>query len=122
MNKARFAPTHEWVIIEDDVATVGLSRFGKEELGEIVSVQLPEVGKKLNAGEEMAILESTKAACDLYAPLSGVVMQVNSSLNTSCTPLNEEPESRGWLCKLKITRPEEVTELLTHDDYLKLVT
>lgn len=93
-----YTETHEWI---DDAGRVGISTFAQNELGEIVYVQLPEVGQHIEKGEELAVLESTKAAADIYSPISGVVTAINTSLQSDITPLNKDPENTGYLCVIE---------------------
>lgn len=114
----KFTDSHEWVKIEGDVATVGITSFAQKELGEIVYVELPRVGKQMQRGEEAAVLESTKAAADVYAPLSGEVIAINQELQTKIDKIHRSPEEEGWLFQLKLSKKEEEEPyLLTHDQY-----
>ncbi len=110
----KFTDTHEWVQIssEEGVATVGVTSFVRKELGEIVYVELPEVGKTVQAGEEVAVLESTKAAADVYAPVSGVITAVNRELKAQAELINRSPENEGWLFRIAMSRPQEFETLL----------
>ncbi len=105
-----FTPSHEWI---DASGTVGITAFAQKELGEIVFVQLPKIGSALKMGEEACVLESTKAAADVYAPVSGKVIAVNSELSL----LNKSPESAGWLFKLTLDNPAELKGLMTQEEY-----
>ena len=114
----KYAETHEWALVEKEgVATVGISSFAKNELGEIVYLDLPKVGDQMEQGTECAVLESTKAAADLYAPLSGTVIEVNPIHAGSMTHLNTDPEGAGWLFKIRLEREEELASLLTKEEY-----
>lgn len=116
-----FADSHEWVRVEDGVGYVGISRHAQQELGEIVFVSLPPVGKVVKAGEEVAILESTKAAADLYAPVSGEVIAVNAAVQNTPQIINTSPEQEGWLFQLSLSNPRELDNLLTTAQYQDLV-
>ena len=107
----RYTPTHEWVQIEGVVGTVGISAHAQKELGDVVFVQLPKIGEILAAGAEACVVESTKAAADIYSPLSGTVIAVNENLLSTPSLLNHSPEKDGWLYKLKISHPEEIDAL-----------
>jgi glycine cleavage system H protein len=117
----KYTPSHEWIKASGNTFTVGITDFAKEELGEVVYVQLPSVGKKFSMGEEIAILESTKAAADIYAPVSGEVVAVNEGLPKDLSLLNQSPEEKGWLFRMTVTNPEELDYLLTHDAYLAML-
>lgn len=117
----KYTPSHEWAKIEQDKATIGISSYGQKELGNVVFVQLPQVGAKLQKGDEAAILESTKAAVDLYTPLTGEVIAVNESLQETPSLINSSPEEKGWLFILKVEHPQEEQELLTLDDYQNML-
>lgn len=99
---ARYTKTHEWVRLQGDVATVGITDFAVEHLGELVFVQLPEKGKSLKQGEVAAEVESVKAVGEVYAPVSGSVVEVNAGLASDQTPLAKDPFGQGWLFKLKV--------------------
>jgi len=113
----KFTETHEWVKVENNVATIGVSQYAQEELGDIVYVELPEVGKSVNAGEEAAVLESTKAAADVYSPLSGKIIEVNESLSDASELVNQSPESKGWIFKIELSDPVELDKLMSAEDY-----
>lgn len=117
----QFTKTHEWVAVEKDVATVGITDYAQKELGDIVYVELPKVGHTVRAEEEIAVLESTKAAVDLYSPLSGEIVAANESLKEFPEKINGSPEQEGWLFKIKVTRPDELKKLLDKKTYLNLI-
>ena len=117
----RYTSSHEWISFEGEVGTVGISSYAQKELGEIVFVEMPEEGKKLLAGKEAAILESTKAAADVYTPVSGEVIKSNALLKEKPQLLNESPEEDGWLFKIKLSNKEELEALLSEEEYLKMV-
>ncbi len=118
----KYTDTHEWIQQNEDIGILGITQFAREELGEIVYIQLPEVGFQVKAGEEIAVLESTKAAADIYSPISGRVIAVNTKLQNSIDEMNSLPESEGWLVQIYIENPEELTHLLSEEDYLRLIT
>lgn len=117
----KYTPSHEWICVEGSIGTVGITQFAQKELGEVVYVELPAVGKAVKQGEEVAVLESTKAAADIYAPVSGEVVEINQSLNDYSEKINESPEENGWLFKIKLTQVKELEELLSKEEYLELV-
>lgn len=108
----RYSESHEWVETHGEIGTVGVTQFAQKELGDIVYVELPKVGKKVKAGEQAAVLESTKAAADVYAPVSGKIVAVNEALATSPELVNLQPEGDGWLFKLELEDPKELDHLL----------
>ena len=119
--KEAYSPSHEWIRVEEEVATIGITQHAQEELGEIVYVELPRVGKSVRAGEEIVVLESTKAAADIYSPVSGEIVEVNESLKSEPHRINQDAQNMGWLFRIKISNPSELDTLLTHQQYLLLV-
>ncbi len=117
----KYTPSHEWIQIEGAIGTVGITEYAQKELGEVVYVELPVVGKSVLLGEEVAVLESTKAAADIYAPVSGEVIAVNEALRQSADLVNASPEQQGWLFKMKLHRQEEDYVLLTQEQYKELL-
>ncbi len=115
----KFTESHEWIELEgnDNVAAVGVTDYAQKELGEIVYVELPEVGKTVKGGEEAAVLESTKAAADVYSPASGMIVAVNERLKSNSELINHSPEKEGWIFKLKLTNPGELKNLLEGTAY-----
>lgn len=113
----KFTETHEWIAIEGDIGTVGVTDHAQEELGDIVYVELPEVGQKVGANEEAVVLESTKAAADVYSPASGQIIEVNESLNDQSELVNSSAESEGWLFKIKIEDPSQLEALMDQASY-----
>lgn len=114
----KYAETHEWVVVKGDIATVGVSDFAQRELGDIVYVELPVVGKRVKAGQEAAVLESTKAAADVYAPVSGEVVEVNGEVSAASELINKSPEERGWLFRVRLEDPKELEGLMSHEAYM----
>lgn len=117
----RFTDTHEWVEMDQDIATVGITGFAAREIGEVVYIQYPAVGEKVSAGEDVVVLESTKAAIDISTPVSGQVVAVNSDSEKKQKRINDSPEKEGWLFRVRLSNPEEVTALMTHAEYKALV-
>lgn len=107
----KITETNEWIKVDKSTGTVGVTEFVRNEIGEIVYVELPEVGRELVAGEEVVVLESTKAAFDIYSPVSGSVIEVNERLVNQCSCINTSPEKEGWLFKVKLSNPEELISL-----------
>ena len=112
-----YAKTHEWVRIEGDTATVGISQHAQEELGDVALVLLPEAGRMVQRGEKFGEIESIKAVSDLYAPISGEVTEVNDLLNTAPEKVNDAPYGDGWMLKIKMTQPADADLLLSSTDY-----
>ncbi|MFN9717126.1 MAG: glycine cleavage system protein GcvH [Planctomycetota bacterium] len=115
----RFAKTHEWVALEGDIATVGISDFAVKLLTDIVFLSLPSVGRTFGPGDSMGEIESVKAVSDIYAPVRGEVIEVNSSLPDNLGLLNESPFEKAWILKLKVADPSQVSQLLSWADYQK---
>lgn len=119
----KYTESHEWVDYDkaSNIATVGVTDYAQKELGEIVYVELPGVGKNATAGAEAAVLESTKAAADVYAPVSGTIVEVNSRLSTSSELVNQSPEKDGWIFKIKLSNVEELDDLLDLERYHSMI-
>src|SRR5688500_16653619 len=104
----KFTESHEWIEVHSNVGVVGITDYAQKELDDIVYIELPKVGKHVKAGEEAAVLESTKAAADVYSPVSGTIIEVNQSLVTASELVNRSPEKEGWLFKIKLSDPQEL--------------
>jgi len=114
----RYAKTHEWIRLEGDgTATVGISDHAQDAMGDLVYVQLPEVGEQKVAGDEAGVVESVKAASDIYSPVDGEIIEVNGELEDTPELVNEDPYDRGWLFRLRLNDAQQVEELLTADQY-----
>lgn len=113
----RFAKTHEWAHMEGDIATVGISNHAQEEISDIVFVDLPKVGQQVTAGQNCCVIESVKSASEIYAPVSGEVVEVNEALANDPALVNREPHGNGWLFKIKMTAPAEYENLLDLNAY-----
>ena len=116
-----FTKEHEWVRVEGDTATVGISNHAQEQLGDIVFAEVPEAGRRVSKGQEAAVVESVKAASDVYAPVSGEVIEGNSALGDDPALINSDPEGQGWFFKLKLDNPQELDELMDEDAYRDFV-
>ena len=114
-----YSKDHEWVLQEDNLATVGISEFAQEELGEIAFVELPELGTVVKQGDAVCSIDSLKSTSEIYAPVSGTVVRINDSLSDekSCAVINTDPLGRGWLFVLKISNAAELAGLLTREAY-----
>jgi glycine cleavage system H protein len=114
----KYATSHEWARLDDDgVATIGISHHAQDALGDIVFVELPEVGAMVNAKEEVAVVESVKAASDIYCPLSGEVIEINEALVEAPETVNSLPYDNGWFFKVKLNDPAEINELMDAEAY-----
>ena len=113
----KYSKTHEWIRVEDDTATVGITDFAVNQLTDLVYVDLPEVGATFSAGDVFGEVESVKAVSDLYAPLSGEVIEVNEPLTDDLATLSDDPFNQGWLVKLKFSDPSELEQLLDRAAY-----
>jgi glycine cleavage system H protein len=113
----RYTKDHEWIRLDGDVATVGITEHAQSQLGDIVYVELPEIGRKIEKGGDAAVVESVKAASDVYAPATGEVVAVNQSLDGAPGSINEEAEGKGWFFRLKLSAPDELNELMTDAQY-----
>ena len=116
-----YAKTHEWVRIEDDIAVVGITDFAQDQLSDLTFVELPVVGDEVVAVDEVAVVESVKAASDIYAPLSGVVIEINADLDATPESVNRDPYGAGWLFKIKLSQSEESEELMEAEEYRSTV-
>lgn len=112
-----YAKTHEWVSLEEGIATIGITDFAQSQLSDLTFVELPEVGTTLEAGDEAAVVESVKAAADVYAPVSGEVVEVNEELQESPDLINIDAFGKGWLFKLRVNNESDVDALLDADSY-----
>jgi glycine cleavage system H protein len=113
----RYTKDHEWVRVERDVAVVGISDHAQEQLGDVVFVELPELGREVARGDQAAVVESVKAASDIYAPVSGEVIERNEALEDNPALVNEDPEGGAWFFKLRLEDPSELDELMDRDAY-----
>ena len=113
----RYTKEHEWVLVEGDTGTIGITDHAQEELGDIVYVDLPQVGARLETGKSLGSVESVKAVSDIYAPLSGEVLEVNSLLADAPEKLNQDPHGSAWLVKIRLDAPAEALNLLSAADY-----
>ena len=117
MATMKFSKEHEWIRVEGDVATIGITQHAAEQLGDLVFVELPDVGKTVAPGDEAAVVESVKAASEVYAPVSGEVVEVNSVLADEPGKVNEAPQGDGWFLKLKRSNPSELDGLMDEAAY-----
>ena len=121
MSEIKFSKNHEWVKIDGDNAVIGITKHATEMLGDIVFVEVPEKGKSVEANGQTAVVESTKAASDVYAPVSGEITEGNQSIVDDPAKINSDPEGEGWFFKLKVKDKSEFDQLMTKDEYEKFV-
>lgn len=121
MSTPRFTSDHEWVRLDDDLAVVGITDFAQSQLGDVVYVELPEVGRRLEQGKPAAVVESVKAASDVFAPVSGEVVAVNEDLAGDPARVNADPMGAGWFLKLRLADPSELGALMDETAYRRLI-
>ncbi|HEY4114812.1 MAG TPA: glycine cleavage system protein GcvH [Rhizomicrobium sp.] len=122
MSEVRYTDQHEWVRIDGDEATIGITKYAADQLGDVVYVELPEPGRSLGQGGEAAVVESVKAASEVYAPIGGEVTEANAAVASEPAKVNADPEGEGWFFKVKIADQAEVAKLMTlgaYNDFLK---
>ena len=117
----KFSKDHEWVIVENGIATIGITNHAQEQLGDVVFIELPAIGKKVAAHEQAAVVESVKAASEVYVPVSGEVVEVNKELEGDPAMVNRDAEGGAWFMKVKLSNPSELDELMDKAAYDKLV-
>lgn len=121
MTMLKFTPDHEWILVENDSATIGVTQYAQEQLGDLVFVQLPKPGSVLQAGAAAAVVESVKAASDVYAPLSGEITEINQPAVDDPTLVNSDPTGKGWLFKLRIADRSQLDELMDETAYKTMI-
>jgi glycine cleavage system H protein len=121
MATVKFTKEHEWIRVDGGIATVGITAHAAEQLGDVVFVETPEVGRKVTAGEACAVVESVKAASDIYAPVAGEVVEVNADLAGHPAGVNEAPEGAGWFFKLQLADPKQLDALMDRAAYDQFV-
>ena len=121
MTENKYSKDHDWISIENEIATIGITDHAQESLGDIVFIELPKVGRLINAGDQVGVVESVKAASDLYAPISGEIIEVNNELTNSPQLINSDPENSGWYMKIKLNDVEELKKLMNYDEYKETI-
>jgi glycine cleavage system H protein len=121
MAELKFTEEHEWIRIEGDVGTIGITAYAQEQLGDVVFVELPEAGRKVEKGKEMAVVESVKAASEVFAPASGEIVEANPALTNDPATVNADPQGKGWFVKIRLADPKELDGLMDEAAYKKFV-
>ncbi|MFQ5916702.1 MAG: glycine cleavage system protein GcvH [Candidatus Binatia bacterium] len=117
----KYSKEHEWVLVESDVAIIGITEYAQDELGDIVYVELPQVGEKISKDDPFGSVESVKAVSDIFAPISGSVLEVNDTLPDSPETINEDPYGDGWMIKVQMTDKDELKDLMSSEDYAEYI-
>lgn len=118
----KYTKEHEWIKIDGDIATCGITDFAQKLLTDIVFVELPEIGKKAEKSKPIAVVESVKSVSDVFAPLSGEVVEINSELENSPETINKDAFGKGWLFKIKISKKDEINDLMSAEEYDKFIS
>ena len=113
----KYSSEHEWVKAEGKIATIGISNYAQEALGDVVYVELPKPGKEYKAMDEFGVVESVKTVSNLYCPVSGKVLEINSELSSHAELVNQDPYGKGWMIKIEMSNPDELNKLLTSEEY-----
>ena len=121
MSELRFTQSHEWISAEGGIATIGITQYAARQLGDVVYVELPEPGKRLTGGAEAAVVESVKAASEIYAPVAGEVTEANRALADDPAKVNADPEGEAWFFRMKLADEGELAKLMTKDQYTEFV-
>jgi glycine cleavage system H protein len=116
----RYSKEHEWILVEGETGTVGITQYAQDQLGDIVYVELPEIGREVGKNEVLGTIESVKAVSEIYSPISGTVSEVNRQLEDNPETVNQDPHGAGWYCKLSIKEASELDELMDAEGYAKL--
>jgi glycine cleavage system H protein len=121
MTLLRFTTDHEWIRLQGDLAVIGITDYAQSQLGDVVYVELPEIGRQVEKGKEAAVVESVKAASEVYAPVSGEVAEVNDAITADPAKVNADPMGEGWFIKLRLSDPEELDGLMDEEAYQRFV-
>ena len=121
MSEKKYSKDHEWISTENDIATIGITNHAQESLGDIVFIELPEVGKTIKAGEQVGVVESVKAASELYTPISGEIIQINDNLSKEPQLINSDAENNGWYMKIKMEKSDELENLMDINQYKEII-
>jgi len=117
MSEKKYSKEHEWIIVDKDIATVGITDHAQESLGDIVFVELPNLGSTVTSGAEVSTIESVKAASDIYSPVDGEIIEINDKLSSDASIINNDAENEGWIFKLKITNSDQIDSLMSLSEY-----
>ena len=117
MKDKKYSKEHEWVFIENNIATVGITDHAQESLGDIIFVELPEIGKDVLSGNEVSVIESVKAASDIFTPIDGKIIEINNRLNDDASIINKDPENEGWIFKIEISNSKNLDDLMSLEQY-----
>ena len=121
MGEKKYTEEHEWVQLSGEIATVGITNHAQESLGDIVFVDLPTLGKEVKAKEELCVIESVKAASDIYSPLDCEATEINETLSNDSSIVNQDAENEGWIFKIKVSNPDQYNALMSSDQYLEFL-
>ena len=119
--KFLYSQEHEWVLVEEEVCTLGITEFAQEELGEVVFVELPEVGQVFDAGDEIGTIESVKAVAEVYTPVAGEIVEINDGVTEDPEVLNDDPHGDGWLVKIKFSSGSDLKTLMNAEEYARFL-
>ena len=121
MSPKKYTKDHEWILIENNIGTVGITNHAQESLGDIVFIELPEIGKEVKSGSEVSVVESVKAASDIYSPLDGKIIEINNKLKDDPSIVNQDAENDGWFFKIEISDIIDEDKLMSLDQYNKFI-
>ena len=121
MSDKKYTKDHEWILFEEGIATIGISNHAQESLGDIVFIELPKIGKTIKAKQEICVIESVKAASDIYSPIDGEIIEINNELEKDATIINQDAENKGWIFKIKVTETNQLNDLMNAEDYNKFL-
>ena len=121
MSEKKYSKEHEWISLENEIATVGITNHAQDSLGDIVFIELPEIGKIVKAGDQVGVVESVKAASELYSPVNGIIIEINNELQKTPQLVNTDPEDKGWYMKIKLENTNELTTLMNFDQYKEII-
>jgi len=117
----KYSEEHEWITVDGDIATCGISNFAQEQLGDVVFVEMPEVGRNIDKGEEVGVVESVKAASEIFTPVGGEVVEMNDTLTDAPETVNADPEGDGWMFKIRLSDPGELDEMMDPAAYANFI-
>ena len=117
----RYSEEHEWAAVDENIATIGITDYAQEQLGDVVYIELPETGTQVTKGDKFGVVESVKAVSDIYSPVTGTVVTVNTGLPNTPEMVNEEPYGDGWMIRVEMSDPEELNDLMTAAEYEKFI-